>query len=100
MNAFQVLENLVPSERKNIDSIQFEITRKPEGKRIIKKISVNDSGKLMEFQERVELLDEDDFLKLAHWSGFHVVHKFGSYSLDTFNYKVSDRLIMIFQKNA
>lgn len=97
-NAKKVVENIVYAEKKNSEGVQFEITRNLQEHRIIKKIIIKDLEKIMAFEERVELLDEFDFMNLASVTGFEIIQKFGSYALDGFDKKLSDRLIIVFQK--
>jgi SAM-dependent methyltransferase len=98
MNVSKIKNNLLAAEGKKMGEVHFKISRCIEGNRIIKKIHVEDCGKKMEFQERVELLYEADFLRLANAAGFEFEEKFGNYLLEPFNEEISDRLIMIFRK--
>ncbi len=100
MNAAKVIDNLVAYEEKNIDNIKFEITRSVEEDMIIKRIHVIDGEVELDFEEQVDALQLDDFLKYLNEAGLIVDSIFGDYQLNPFNKKTSDRLIIIAKKQA
>ena len=100
MNAAKVIDNLVAYEEKNIDNIKFEITRSVEEDMIIKRIHVIDGEVELDFEEQVDALQLDDFLKYLNEAGLIVDSIFGDYQLNPFNKKTSDRLIIIAKKQG
>ena len=99
LNAHKVIANLVASEEKTIDGIQFLIERKIEGEHVFKKITVIDKNVTKKYIERVQLLRLSNFEKLLS-PEFKILHTFGSFDLQNFDPDNSDRLIIIAEKNA
>lgn len=97
MNAEKVIKNLVPSEVKTVEGIDFHITRKFENGFIYKNIRFEDDGENYDFTERVRALTLEDFEKLMDEAGIFLLDIFGNYKLQKFNNEESDRLIMIFK---
>ncbi len=97
MNAEKVIKNLVPSEVKTVEGIDFHITRKFEDGFIYKNIKFEDDGESFDFTERVRALTLEDFEKLMDEAGIFLLDIFGNYKLQKFNNEESDRLIMIFK---
>ena len=98
MNVNKVVDNLVVKEQKIIQSITFNIKRKVEDHYIIKDIEILDSNKKYEFQEKVKALNLDCFTTLVNEAGLKIIDIFGNYSLDRFDTKKSNRLILICKK--
>lgn len=97
-NVQKVIANLVDTETKTIDNIEFRITRYIENNFIIKNILVTDDGKQFSFQERVKALTINDFEKYFAASKLKIVHLFGNYQLGKYDEYDSDRLILIAKK--
>ena len=97
MNAEKVIKNLVPSEVKTVEGIDFHITRKFEDGFIYKNIKFEDDGESFDFTERVRALTLEDFEKMMDEAGIFLLDIFGNYKLQKFNNEESDRLIMIFK---
>lgn len=97
MNAEKVIKNLVPSELKTVEGIDFHITRKFEDGFIYKNIKFEDDGESFDFTERVRALTLEDFEKMMDEAGIFLLDIFGNYKLQKFNNEESDRLIMIFK---
>lgn len=97
MNVEKVIKNLVPSEIKTVEGIDFHITRKFENGFIYKNIKFEDDGENYDFTERVRALTLEDFEKMMDEAGIFLLDLFGNYKLQKFNHKESDRLIMIFK---
>jgi len=95
LNVKKVIPNLIPSESKELDGIQFDIKRTYKGKQIIKDIIVNDAGQKHHFQERVSAFDLPALQKMASTTGLQIVTVFGDYDLNDFNTSNSDRLILV-----
>ncbi len=62
---------------------------------VIKDIEVKDGETIHHFREKVQLIEEPEFIKLLNEVGFEVLHIFGNYSLEPFQPIESDRLILI-----
>jgi len=98
LNSKKVITNLIKTEIKEINGVQFNISRKVEGGFIIKNIEVNHDDEKIYFQEKVKALTKDNFSELLTFAGLQIINTFGNYKLDEFNYQTSDRLIIIAEK--
>ena len=94
MNAQKVIQNLVPSELKKAQDIEFDIKRIYSGTHIIKQISFQDKGQKFEFQEQVQAIDLSMFKELLA-PYFTIDSIFGSFELNEYIASESDRLIII-----
>ena len=98
LNAEKVKSELVQREKKTIDSITFEISKKIIANNVVKNIAFTDNGRLHKFQESVQLLSVDDFKSLFQKSNFRLLDTFGDYDLHQFNPISSKRLILVAKK--
>jgi 2-polyprenyl-3-methyl-5-hydroxy-6-metoxy-1,4-benzoquinol methylase len=98
MNATKVIEHLVEKENKIVDGITFDLERKYDGQHIFKDIRFEDDGQIFHFTERVQALKEADFIQLLTANKFDIIRTFGDFSLNKFDEKTSDRLIIIAKK--
>ena len=98
MNTKKVIKNLVESERKEVDGVNFNIKRSIRNNYIIKDIIFSDNGNNYQFQEKVKALTLDDFSKLISHAGLKIIDIFGDYRLKDFNALTSERLIIICKK--
>jgi len=98
MNASKVIQNLVLSETKTLEGIQFDIKRNYDGKFITKDILVLDQGKSFAYQEKVRAFFKEDFFDLLSTNGFIVDDVYGDFSLNNFSKETSDRLIIVASK--
>jgi SAM-dependent methyltransferase len=98
MNAKKVIANLVTSETKVCEGIEFNITRSVIDNFIVKNIHFSDKGKEYHFQEKVKALTLTDFEKYFAINKLKILHLRGNYTLEAFNENDSDRLIIIGQK--
>ena len=80
---------------KTIDNIEFEIIKQIKQGRIIKEITVNDSGKILKYAEQVRLYNLEQFKQIITDQGLNIVQTFGSYDLEPYNEETSDRLILV-----
>jgi SAM-dependent methyltransferase len=78
--------------------LAFRIRKEIRDKRVVKSIRFQAEGKPYEFEERVCLLEKDDFLSYAAGAHLKCVKLFGSYDLEPFDANHSDRLILVFEK--
>ena len=97
MNTKKVLKNLVKSESKIVDNIQFKIKRSYENGFLLKDIYFTDKEQF-HFQEKVQALTLSDFIDLFEKSGLKIINLWGDYSLNDFNTIHSPRLIILAQK--
>jgi 2-polyprenyl-3-methyl-5-hydroxy-6-metoxy-1,4-benzoquinol methylase len=97
MNSKKVINQLIPSETKTIEEINFTITKEYTNSIIKKEIQFEADKKQHCFQEKVQALSIDDFIKISD-KLFSIVAIFGNYELGKFDETTSDRLIIEFQK--
>ncbi|RYZ36141.1 MAG: class I SAM-dependent methyltransferase [Sphingobacteriales bacterium] len=98
MNTGYALKNLVANEQKEIDGVQFGITRKLQNGFIVKHITIQDGGRQHTFEERVRALSYDDFIEYFRMADLRLADVFGSYSLEPFNPETSERMIFVLKK--
>ncbi len=97
MNVDYVIENLVPTEIKTVDGIDFNIKRYVKDNHIFKEIAFNADGKDHFFTEKVQALRLEDFETIMNDAGIYLLDTFGDYKLKKFYKNQSKRLIMIFK---
>jgi hypothetical protein len=97
MNVNQVLDTLVPEEKKTVDGIDFYIKRYLKDGHIYKEIDFEDKGQKFHFTEKVKALTLKDFEELMEEAGIFLLDVFGDYKLKKFHKTDSERLIMIFK---
>ena len=98
LNSKKVITNLIKTEIKEINGVQFNISRKVEDGFIIKNIKINHNEDRFFFQEKVKALTKENFSKLLTFAGLQIIDTFGNYKLDEFNPQTSERLIIIAKK--
>ena len=99
MNSPKVIENLVAENTQKNEEVQFNLNREYKEGYIHKTIEVIDDKKSYNFEEKVQALTFEDFKSMLSSAGLHLLDCFGSYQLDPYNEKTSDRLILIFMTN-
>ena len=97
MNVTNVIENLVPEETKTVEGIDFHIKRYYIDDHIYKEIDFSDQGQKFHFTEKVQALTLQHFENMMEEAGIYLLDTFGSYKLQKFSKKDSERLIMIFK---
>lgn len=97
MNVDYVIANLVPSEVKTVDGIDFHIKRYVKDNHIFKEIDFEDKGEKFHFTEKVQALRLADFEAMMEEAGIYLLDVFGDYKLKTFYKNQSERLIMMFK---
>jgi hypothetical protein len=97
MNVDFVIDNLVPSEIKTVEGIDFHIKRYVKDNHIFKEIDFEDNGEKYHFTEKVQALRLADFEAMMEEAGIFLLDVFGDYKLRTFYKNQSERLIMIFK---
>ena len=98
MNVNKIISNLILSEKKQIQNINFSITKKIENNFIIKNIVFHHKGKKNQFQEKVRAINLKEFSSLINKAKLKIINIFGSYNLEEFNLETSNRLILICKK--
>lgn len=98
MNSERVINELVTKETKVLSNIEFNLTRRYDGKHIFKDIKFCDEGRNYHFTERVQALKLNDFESLLTKNGFEIKETFGDFNLEPFRPEKSDRLIIIAKK--
>ncbi len=96
LNVDLAIKNLVPSEKKKVGDIVFNIEKYVEDGYIIKNIRFEDQEEAYFFTERVKALTLNDFKILFNEADMELKHIFGNYQLDPFNKENSERLLLIF----
>ena len=97
MNAKKVVKDLVKSESKTVENIQFNIKRSYKNGFLLKDIYFIDKQKF-HFQEKVQALTLSDFIYLFEEAGLKIINLWGDYSLVDYNVIHSPRLIILAQK--
>ena len=98
LNAVKVKANLVEEETKTIDGVTFDLNRSVESGIIKKQIRVVDGQVELEFEEKVDALELDDFKLYFDRAELELIETFGDYNLNPFDENESNRLIMICRK--
>lgn len=98
MNTDKVIDRLVAQEEKEVQGINFKISRGVENGFIIKTIRFSDKGQEYRFEERVRALREEDFLEFFKLTQLRLVATFGDYDLNPYNQASSDRMIFVLKK--
>lgn len=97
-NPTYVLSNLVPEEIIDRGGIQFHIKRFASKGYLYKTIGFTDKGKDFHFEEKVEIIQKNDFIAYASKAGFQNIDLLGDYQLKTFDEKSSPRMIFFWVK--
>ncbi len=98
LNPTYILANLVPEETIHRGGIDFHIKRWAERGYLFKSISFEDHGQSYAFQEKVELISKDDFIRYAELAGLQFLNLAGDYSLAKFDAQTSPRMIFFWGK--
>ena len=94
LNAPKVIRELVANEEKNIDGNHFSITRHFDGKRIIKKISLDTPEGKLSYEEIVQALRLEDFEAYFNACNLKTHCTYGNYMLEPYDPANSERLII------
>lgn len=98
LNPYVVINNLVNSELKTIQGIDFEINRDFREGFIYKKIEFSDQGKNYSFEEKVKAIRRTEFLDYFDKANLKVKAIFGDYQLNQYVADQSERLIFLVEK--
>lgn len=97
-NSEWVRQNLVRSDVKTVDGIEFHLKKNIQGEHVFKTVEFTTGSKHFHFRERVRLFSLTDFQTLFSSAGLKLRCIYGSYNLDSFSAIDSKRLILIAQK--
>ena len=97
-NTEKIISNLNLKEAKEIDGINFEISKTVSDGKIIKYIDFEVKGKKYHFEERVQAFSFSDFERMLSAAGMSIERSFGDYTLSEYHKTDSDRLILICKK--
>jgi hypothetical protein len=97
-NSVWVAENLVRSDIKIVDGIEFHLERNIRRGHVFKTVEFAADGQQFHFQERVRLFTLADFQSLFATAGMKIIRLYGGYDLSDFDVRHSKRLIIIAQK--
>lgn len=97
LNVDYVLDNLVSTEVKQVEHIEFHIERYLKDGFIHKDISFTDEGERFNFTERVKAINLKEFERYFEAAGLTLLEIYGDYNLSKYQTKNSPRLILIFQ---
>lgn len=96
-NVNHVIANLVPTEVKKVEGIDFHLKRYVENGFVIKEIEFTDKGEVFNFKEKVKALTLEDFQQYFEQAGLTLLEVFGDYKLTKYSKENSPRLVLIFQ---
>ena len=97
-NPTYVLANLVPEEVIVREGIHFHVKRYAQNGYLYKEIVFSDKGKDCHFEEKVEIIQKNDFIAYASKAGFQTIDLLGDYQLNAFDEKSSPRMIFFWVK--
>ncbi len=97
-NPTYILSNLVPDEVIVRQGISFNIKRFAANGYLFKTITFSDQGKDFSFEEKVEIIQKNDFISYASQAGFQTIDMLGDYELNAFDEKSSPRMIFFWVK--
>ena len=98
INMKHAIKNLTAYEEKKINRIKFKIKKYIKSNYLIKEISVKEKKEIFKFQEKIQILNLEDFHKMSKIAGLKIINIFGNYQFDLFNENTSERLILICKK--
>ncbi len=102
LNADSVISQMPQNYIEERGDIHFNIEKLVEGKKILKRINVEQAGssvRLGEFQEEVQIYSADDLMALHRQAGLEVVEVLGDYHLNAYEPNFSPRIIVVSKKN-
>lgn len=98
LNEQFVRKNIVPESTIARGDIEFKITKRIEGRHVIKDIRFEDKGKPYHFFEKVKLHTLEAINSYAQEVGFERIKIWGDYQLNIFDKENSPRCINLFKK--
>lgn len=98
LNVHHTLKYLKSYDTKTVDGIAFKIHKWVEDGYIFKRIQFEAQGREFDFTERLKCIDLELFKTYFKAAGLQIKQVFGSYNLEDYNTKTSERLILIFKQ--
>ena len=98
LNPYTVVHKLAPEEIKEIDGIEFHISKKIDNGFIIKDIKFVDQERKYHFYEKVKAIRRMEFLEYFENTGLEVMDIFGDYNLNPYVAEKSERMIFLLKK--
>lgn len=98
LNEVYVRNVIVPETTVHREGLDFNISKKIEGRHIIKDIRFEDEGKPYHFFEKVKLHTLETIKNYAEECGFERIKIWGDYQLNDFQKEISPRCINLFKK--
>lgn len=86
------------TEKQERGDIHFDIERVFENGRYVKNITVCDKEHCSRFQESLQSLTKEDFIRYFEPLGMELETSFGDYDLNNYDLEASPRLILLFRK--
>ena len=98
LNPEWVRKHLVADGREETGGVVFSWTKKIDNKQVVKRITVEDGPRTFHYEERVNLLTQHYFLRLATAAGLNLRNLWGSYQLEPYHEEHAPRMILHFEK--
>ncbi len=98
INPTYLKNNLLPSSSKTVEGLEISETRRIEGGRVFKRITIDDSGKSLTFEESVRLYDRETIDGMLEAAGFEVRRVLGDYGGAVFDPARSPRMLVFCRK--
>jgi len=95
MNVNKVKLGLVEEEVRQVENIEFHIERFIRDERVVKKITFECDGHLYQYEEKVQLLEREDFDKLFQEAGLTIRQVYGNFDLSDYDRRDGERLILV-----
>lgn len=97
-NPDYIKSNLIESETKNIQGVEFRINRTISDDWVIKNILVIDGNDKFQYTEQVKLLSKDFFVRILKNNGVNEISLYGDYKLSEYISNKSERMIFVGRK--
>jgi SAM-dependent methyltransferase len=100
LNVHYTEDNMEHQSEKNIEGVQYLITRWYDETHFYKKILIEEAGmqEPLVFTEKVAKFSLGDFTDMFSYQGMQIKEVFGDYNFSNYSVKKSPRLIMIAEK--
>ena len=98
LNAHPLKQELPLPRRERIEDVLFVLQKELHANTLINHINISDRGETYEFEERVQLIELEDFERYFHAAGLVIDDVFGDYALTPYDPQTSPRLILIGSK--
>lgn len=96
LNKNYIINNLIPYSQKTINNKIIEEFREINNGRVIKKMTIGTELGIKEYFESVKLYSPEEIIEGFKSAGYRPEKKFGNYSGEKFDEKLSERFIVFF----